>query len=189
MPHPRQISAELLLATALHLLETEGPAALSLRAVAARMGVRAPSLYHYFPDKAALEAALIEHGSARLYAHIAATLAARPDLAADPRLALRTLANAYCHFARTRPNLYTFLMQQAPGSGHSPSGKDLWNLLLASLAAITGIPDDTPRAVALWSFLHGFVALELAGRFGPSGPHGAFELGLAPFLQPPAQLR
>ena len=66
MPHPRQISAELLLATALHLLETEGPAALSLRAVAARMGVRAPSLYHYFPDKAALEAALIEHGSSQL---------------------------------------------------------------------------------------------------------------------------
>ena len=151
------------------------------------MGVRAPSLYHYFPDKSALEAALIEQGSAFLFEKLAAQLQAIPE--ATPTQRLRTLASAYLNFARTRPRLYTFLMQQAPGSGYSPAGKQLWNLLLVTLCEHTGIPDDTSRAVALWSFLHGFVALELAGRFGNSGPLDAFELGLAPFLQPASHLR
>ncbi len=187
MPHPRQISADHLLAAALLLLESEGPAALSLRNLGTRLGVRAPSIYHYFPDKSALEAALIEQGTAILFQHLSQSLLAIPH--ANPTQRLRELALAYLHFARSRPQLYTYLMQQAPGSGYSPSGKHLWNLLLATLADLTGIPDDTSRSVALWSFLHGFAALELAGRFGASGPLDAFELGLAPFLLPPFQFR
>src|ERR671913_401440 len=44
------------------LLEEEGPAALTMRRLAERLGIRAPSLYKHLPDKAALEAAIITTG-------------------------------------------------------------------------------------------------------------------------------
>jgi AcrR family transcriptional regulator len=46
------------------LLETEGPEALTMRAVAARLGIWAASLYKHFRDKEALEAAIIASGMA-----------------------------------------------------------------------------------------------------------------------------
>jgi AcrR family transcriptional regulator len=39
------------------LLEEEGPEALTMRRLAERVGIRAPSLYKHLPDKAALAAA------------------------------------------------------------------------------------------------------------------------------------
>ena len=44
------------------LLEEEGPGALTMRRLADRVGIRAPSLYKHLPDKAALEAAIIATG-------------------------------------------------------------------------------------------------------------------------------
>ncbi len=45
---------------ALELLREEGMDKLSMRRLAARVGVRAPTLYYYLPDKAALMAAMME---------------------------------------------------------------------------------------------------------------------------------
>ena len=44
------------------LLEEEGLEALTMRRLAERVGIRAPSLYKHLPDKAALEAAIIATG-------------------------------------------------------------------------------------------------------------------------------
>ena len=44
------------------LLEAEGPEGLSMRRVAERVGIRAPSIYKHLPDKQALEAALVSAG-------------------------------------------------------------------------------------------------------------------------------
>ena len=44
------------------LLEEEGVEALTMRRLADRVGIRAPSLYKHLPDKAALEAAIIATG-------------------------------------------------------------------------------------------------------------------------------
>src|SRR4051794_37289272 len=61
-------------------------------------------------------------------------------------------------------------------------GKDLWNFVLVLISAVSGEPDDTSRAVAFWSFLHGFTELERAGQFGKSGPQAGFEVGLSALL-------
>ena len=45
-PRAREIAA-----IALDALETEGPDGLSMRRVAERLGIRAPSLYKHFTDK------------------------------------------------------------------------------------------------------------------------------------------
>lgn len=55
-----KLTREVIIKEALLLLNEAGPQGLSMRRLAARVGVRAPSLYWYFPDKAALIAAMIE---------------------------------------------------------------------------------------------------------------------------------
>jgi AcrR family transcriptional regulator len=51
-----------LVAAGRQLLEEEGPGALTMRRLADRVGIRAPSLYKHLPDKAALEAAIVATG-------------------------------------------------------------------------------------------------------------------------------
>ena len=61
---PGQLSprAQEIAAAARELLEQEGPEGLSMRKVAARLGIQAPSLYKHLPDKQALESAVISMG-------------------------------------------------------------------------------------------------------------------------------
>ena len=61
------------------LLEEEGPEALTMRRLAERLGIRAPSLYKHLPDKAALEAAIIAAG----FEEAAAAFEAAVDGAAE----------------------------------------------------------------------------------------------------------
>jgi AcrR family transcriptional regulator len=58
-PRAREI-----VAAARDLLEAEGVEGLSMRRLADRLGIRAPSIYKHLPDKEALEAALISDGLA-----------------------------------------------------------------------------------------------------------------------------
>ena len=53
------IRAQQILDTARKLLEEEGLEAFSMRHLAERLGIRAPSLYKHFANKEALEAALL----------------------------------------------------------------------------------------------------------------------------------
>jgi AcrR family transcriptional regulator len=53
-------------AAAKELLEREGAEGLTMRRLAERLGIRAPSIYKHLPDKETLEAALISEGMAQL---------------------------------------------------------------------------------------------------------------------------
>ncbi|NBC35428.1 TetR family transcriptional regulator [Novosphingobium sp. FSY-8] len=55
------ITREGVIATTIALLHEEGPEGLSMRKLATRLGISAPTLYWHFPDKAALMAAVMEH--------------------------------------------------------------------------------------------------------------------------------
>jgi AcrR family transcriptional regulator len=175
MAHPKQLAPAGIVQTAVKLLEEEGPEGLSLRAVAKRLGVKAPSLYNYFADKSALERAVIAEGQ-RLLLEFVRGRARKPR---EPGLAIREMASAYVKFARLRPALYFFVMHHAvPDADATPAGKELWRLLLDRVGGITANGDDTSGAVAVWAFLHGFTVLEHSGRFGRSGPREGFERGL-----------
>src|ERR1051325_1856783 len=60
------------------LLETEGPAAMSLRAVAREAGVSPAAPYHHFKDKGELLGAVASEGWAMLSAAMFAASEARP---------------------------------------------------------------------------------------------------------------
>lgn len=91
-----------LVEAARRILETDGPAALSLRAVAREAGVSPAAPYHHFKDKGELLDAVAHEGWAAL--DTALTEARRK--AADGKDRMTSLGVAYVRFARDNPALY-----------------------------------------------------------------------------------
>ena len=71
---PRGQRTRDILVAARQILEEHGHEDLTMRRLGAAVGIRAPSLYKHFPDKAAVEVALIEEG----FMEIAAARASTP---------------------------------------------------------------------------------------------------------------
>ncbi|MEW2354826.1 TetR/AcrR family transcriptional regulator [Spirillospora sp. NPDC029432] len=136
------------------LLEEEGREALTMRVLADRIGIRAPSLYKHFPDKEGVEVALIERGLAEMGAALRAALGGP-----DP---VPALLRAYRERARASPNLYR-LSTAGPLPRHRLApGLEDWAGEPFFLA--TGEPY---AAQALFAFAHGMVVMEIDGRFPP----------------------
>ena len=173
MPYPNKTTPETILQTAIQILEQNGIEALSTRSLAQACGIKAPSLYRYFPDRQSLEQGM-------------ATIAAKQFLDRltlqnlEPQAALYHAAQIYLEYAQNHPRLYNLLMQPQPSSG---TQKELWNRFLDLIGAITHNPDDTANTVAFWAFLHGYASLEQNGAFGSSGAGNAFETGLETWLR------
>jgi AcrR family transcriptional regulator len=164
-PRARQI-----VAAARALLEQEGPAALTMRRLADRLGIRAPSLYKHLPDKAAVEAAIIATG----FEDAAAAFEQAVDGATEP---LASLAGAYRTFALAHPHLYRLMTDQPLPRDRLPAG--LEDRTAAPLQHATG---DPQLARAVFAFAHGMVLLELTRRL-PAGadPQAAWDEGIAAF--------
>src|SRR5215831_13155959 len=141
-PRARQI-----VAAARELLEDEGVEALSMRRVAERLGIRAPSLYKHFPDKQALENALVSHGFVELAESFEPAPAAGYEVGA--------LAAAYRGFARRHPHLYR-LMTERPlhREGLVPGVEDR-----AAAPIIQAMRGDVDLARAAWAFAYGMTIL------------------------------
>jgi AcrR family transcriptional regulator len=170
MAEPHTPRARQIVAAARELLEQEGPAALTMRRLADRLGIRAPSLYKHLPDKAALEAAIIATG----FEDAATAFEAALDGATEP---LATLAAAYRAFALAHPHLYRLMTDQPLPRDRLPTG--LEERTAAPLLQATGDPE---LARAVFAFAHGMVLLELTRRF-PAGadPQTAWREGIAAF--------
>jgi AcrR family transcriptional regulator len=178
MAHPKLLSVEEILKSAAYLVEHGDADGLSLRGVAANLGVKAPSLYRYFPDKQALEVAVAEVIMNAMLVEFRAASATF-----SPEARFRRIADVYLRFARERFPLYEFVMQHShPERYASGAGKAVWDLLVDAASSVSRQPDDTAAAVATWAFLHGYATLEHSGAFGKSGPKGGLERGIQAFL-------
>jgi len=138
------------------VLEEEGRDALSMRHLAERLGMRAPSIYKHFTGKEALEAALISIGLSEQAALFEAAL----EASTEP---LAAMAEAYRAFAQRHPHLYRLMNDDPldrslliPGTEQSA---------VAPVVRAAGGDRDLARAV--WAFAHGMTILELNGRFPP----------------------
>lgn len=156
-----------IVAAAEGLLDRSGPVGLSMRTIAAEVGIQAPSLYRHFPDKAAIEAVLQE----RALRSLAAALdAAGPELG--------TIGAAYREWALAHPHRYALISGQALHRDRLSPGVEA----AASAALQRAAHGDQARARALWALAHGLVELELAGRFpGDADVSAAWAAGLAAF--------
>ncbi|MFJ2786127.1 MULTISPECIES: TetR/AcrR family transcriptional regulator [unclassified Streptomyces] len=172
-----------------------GASALSLNAIAKRMGMSGPALYRYFASRDDLITELVREG----YRSLADTL----DRAAGDDAGLSGLAHALRDWALKDPQRY-FLVYGTPVPGyHAPPditavSAEIMTTLLDACAALPqdGTPGDGPAAEALrahleehrewtaghpappgalhrflilWTRLHGVLSLELAGHFTGMG--------------------
>jgi AcrR family transcriptional regulator len=158
------------------ILETEGREALTMRRLGAAVGMRAPSLYKHFPDKAAVEVALIEDGFAEMADAFESALAEQGE-------SLAALAAAYRAFAKAHPHLY-----RLNTTGSLPRERLRPGIEARAAAPLVRVVGDPDLARAVWAFAHGMVILELEGRFPPSSDlDAAWAAGIAAFSAGPAQ--
>lgn len=148
MPEPRIDQA---VNAARSILEHEGWDAVSMRRIADRVGIKAPSLYKHLRDKREVETALTTAGMTELNAALAA---AGPDL--------RALADAYRTYAISHPHLYQLMMSRPLDRSRIP--RDIESGGARPLLAVVGNQD---RARAVWAAAHGLAVLEIADRFPP----------------------
>ena len=152
-------------------IDQKGEEALTLAAVAADVGCRAPALYSHFASKDALLRAAHDEGF-RMLLDGKMALAVRTK--GDVLGRLREGGLAYLRFAFEHPGLYR-LMFSPPGGGlfGNPFGEDAGRRCLDVLgAAVRGCQDegyladvDTDQMVfLLWSLVHGAAMLVLQGR-------------------------
>jgi len=155
--------------TARALLEDEGPDALSMRRLAERLGIRAPSIYKHFADKREIEAALISVGFEEI---------AEAFEGAGRRGGLLGLGRAYRRFALEHPHLYRLMTSgPLPRELLTPGVEDR-----AALPLLDTLEGDADRARAAWAFAHGMAILELDGRFPPGADLAeAWRRGIAAF--------
>jgi AcrR family transcriptional regulator len=149
-----------IVAAARRLLEEQGPEALSMRNVAAEIGIRAPSLYEHVADKRALESRIITAGlQEQGVALTAAVAASGPD---DETLTV--IAQTWRRWALAHPHVYRLIYVRDLDRS-DPDVAD------AELAAGKPLRDlcggDVGAARVIWAFAHGMVNLELSDRFPP----------------------
>lgn len=137
-----------ILAAAWQLCREGGLSSLSLRQLASRVGMRAPSLYSYFESKDAIYDAMFAQGQAELAEHMA--------FLPDEGLTwedLRAGARAFFAFCTSDPVRYQLLFQRTI-PGFEPSAEayaravEVFERMRGQLAA-AGVSD--PAQVDLWT--------------------------------------
>jgi AcrR family transcriptional regulator len=149
-------------ATAREILEREGPDGLTMRRLAERMGIRAPSLYKHIESKEELEALLVAEAFREMGVelHEAVTGLATGG---SRRKALAELGRVYRRWALAHPHLYRLVTGGPLPRDRLPEGLEAW----AAEPVVIAVGGDPDRARAAWAFAHGMAILELDGRFPP----------------------
>ena len=145
-----------IVAAAGDLLEREGPDALTMRRIADALGIQAPSLYKHFPNKAALESALVDVAMLDVGEACHATVRRPPATSVIARL-LKT----YRSWGLAHPNLYRLATDGRLDRDALTPGREEW----AGTPFYIAAGEEPHLAQALWSFAHGSLILELDDRY------------------------
>jgi AcrR family transcriptional regulator len=147
-----------ILEAALALADEEGLDAVSMRAVAARVGVSPMALYPYVGSKAALLDGMV--------GQLLGTLP-RPD-ATDSRAGLQELAHALRALAKAHPAAFALLLSRP---SVTPDAARAVDRVYQGLLDI-GVPrSEVPRLERMFSsFVLGFAHSEVSGRFAVDDP-------------------
>lgn len=166
-----------LLAAALDLLEDDGLEALSLRRVAARVGVSHAAPAHHFPTLRALLNALAAIGFERFGA---AMRDARAAAAPDPAAQMRAARHGYLTFAEAHPALFRLMFTATLIDWRDPALTEAADASYRQLAEICApaaahLGLATPEQhVALerlvWSQVHGEAHLAIDRKFPRAAP-------------------
>jgi AcrR family transcriptional regulator len=156
------------IAAATRLFAAQGYEAVTMRAVAAELGVSAMTPYRYFDGKEGLFAGVRAEAFRRFADRLEAALAG----SGDPLARLRRLKQAYVGFAVDEPDAYRIMFELAQPSPDHPeltaqSARAFATLHDSVAAAVkVGALRGDPLTIAhlVWADTHGLVSLHLAGK-------------------------
>lgn len=153
-----------LVIAAADIADEQGIEAVTLAALAAKLGVRSPSLYNHINGLQGLRTLLAIYGLEQLYTRMSAAV---EGVSGD--IAIHAMSQAYVDFARSRPGLYETTLR-APELENVPlelAGNHILSLMIHVLKAYDLGEEGELHAIrGLRSILHGFTSLEYKGGFG-----------------------
>lgn len=154
------------MAAARALLEEGGLDAVTMQAVADRVGVRAPSLYKRVTSRSALLVAMANDVAGELAGAVSPALAED-----DPAAAIRQMGSRYRAYARANPGAYwlVFVPPSPELAPSAPVNEEAASSLLQFTERLVGAERGLDAARLLVAFVHGFVTMELAGAFRLGG--------------------
>lgn len=138
------------------LLEEQGLESLSMRRVAAQLGIQAPALYRHFPDKRELELIIIEQG---LWESGDRNLEAVAG-ADDPLAAL-----LHAHRGWALEHRHVYQLSYGGKLDRSRIDPEAERHSGEAVRIVTGDRPEVSRAI--WAFAHGMIDLEIHARFPP----------------------
>ncbi len=173
--HHGELRRALVLA-GIEVLEREGVEALTVRALARRLGVSHAAPAHHFPDKRALLAAVAAEGFRRFEAALRTAAVG----AATPRARMRRIGFAYVRFALDHPATFRVMFgreladcPKAPAELNEASSA-AYAVLQETSEALARSPEEArAHAFAGWALVHGAALLYLDGALRPALPPGA----------------
>lgn len=165
-PAPARTSSDAIVGAARAILEADGLDAVTMQAVARRVGVRPPSLYKRVADRSALIRAVTD----AITEDLARALRSPHDVT-DAADQLRAIARRYRAFVHANPQGYGLLFANL-GPGMAPDPATMASLgrpIVAATSRLVGEADALPAARTIVAWAHGFTSMELAGAFRLGG--------------------
>jgi AcrR family transcriptional regulator len=174
-----ELRAEILRA-ARGIVLREGYRALTMRRIAEAIDYSPAAIYQYFENRDAIATALMDQGFEEL-----ASAFDRYTGIADPAARLDAVGRAYVAFGLEHPETYRLMFMEDPEitasfleaqSGAGGPGERAYAALMVPVAELAAAgrlrPGHEPQPVAdaLWSALHGLVALKLTCPEFPATP-------------------
>jgi AcrR family transcriptional regulator len=172
-------TAERLVEATVSLLAEHGPSAIKAREVAAKAGMSTMVVYSHHGGIPELISAAVDYGFGRLE-----TSFAEAEITDDPVTDLFGMALITRELAQRNPHLYDAMFglstratyrptqpeKASRFSGHSPAFKAAFAHITGACERLAasgrvGVADVNALAGALWSYVHGFITLELADHF------------------------
>jgi AcrR family transcriptional regulator len=172
------------------LLAERGLEGFSLREVARRSGVSPAAPAHHFGDAAGLLTAV----ATSAFDHLTAALeAGNARGGSDPLARLREQGVGYVDFALQYPGRFGLMFR--PGlrvdEALQRSGQAAFRALERAVRDLFAVPDEKPLSsrqrhalLAIWSVVHGFANLALAGQLDGFAPEGGRKALLRKTLAP-----
>lgn len=154
------------------LIREGGPEALSIRKVAARVGVSHAAPAHHFSSLTHLRTAVAAEAHRLFTETMEAAIAEAPD---TPRDALIAAGIGYLRFARANPGLFHVMFGGAEldrtDLAFDAAATAAYGVLARVCAPVAhGPAGPTGTETLVWSLAHGFSALMLGGRDGLQSP-------------------
>lgn len=162
-----RLTKEVVVQTAVHLLNREGSNALSLNRLADELSIRTPSLYNHINGLADLQKALAVLNARQLADRLGEAAIGKSGVEL-----FMSAAEAFRQYVKENPGLYISTLrasgtQAAPDPDLVREEERALRIGLAVIASLGLEGEDAIHGVrAFRSMVHGFATLEVAGGFG-----------------------